>query len=386
MQFLCMITNILNILYCYPNYPAKNTYGNVQNVWLSHISKIQAAGFQVKPFCLSLNPPSDALSFSALDRKWKCRDKDLIDLYENLIHNLDGCNVLLNSTGINLHPDFLKSLNVFKVFQFNDDPENNHYSKIVAPFYDLCLIGNIAEIQSYRNIGVKNVEWIPLGLQPNLYNSSLSFHQVFNSNRNIDLFLMMDRLAKWRVNRLNKLSEAFPNAEFYGNGWSNGFLDPSKEVDYLLRTKISPNIHNSTGPINYRTFYTPANGALLICDNKKYLDHVFKVGIEAIGFETIEEGIDLIHYYLSNEDERIWISQNGYKRVISEYNEISVFHKIYNSILNNIKKDDLMDKDNISISKKEVFVNYLFFRFIYFFKDLYLKIKTTFYKFIKVLR
>jgi hypothetical protein len=367
--------NIYKILYCYPNYPSSNTYGDVEKIWLNHIAELNNQGFDAKPFCLSLNPPSYAIPFPKLDRLWKTGDKELLRLYERLEYALMDRNVLLNSTGLNLHPEFVEKLSVFKVFQFNDDPESSDlHSKYMAKSYDLSLVGNIAEVKTYKSWGVENVEWMPIGLRPGLYNKSLGFDQTFSFERDIDLFMMIDKESKWRKERLKMLGEAFPYGEFYGKGWEKGYLPPSKEISYLLRSKISPNLHNSTGPINYRTFYTPANGALLICDNKSNLGKIFKLGEEAIGFDSIEECVELINHFLANELERESIARNGYLRVMKDYTEIAVYKRtlssIENVILNRREILENKSKENIVINySKNKSIVFLFSKLYFYFQD-----------------
>lgn len=293
---------------------------------------LQQNGFKVEPFCLTLHPPAEALRFEELDRMWKTGHKDLMSLYEKLEEALEGKDCLLNATGLNLHPEFVEKLPVFTVFQFNDDPENNVLSRRLAPGYDLCLVGNIAEVGTYKRWGIKHAEWMPIGLQPHLYHPHFSQKELFEHERDIDLFMMIDKLAKWRKDRLEMIDKAFPDAHFYGRGWSRGFLPAEAELPFLLRSKISPNIHNSTGPINYRTFYTPANGVMLICDNKDYLGKIYELGKEAIGFDSMEECIDLIHYYLKHDEERRWIAENGWKRAITDYSEVAVFQRTLETI------------------------------------------------------
>ena len=103
-------------------------------------------------------------------------------------------------------------------------------------------------------------------------------------------------------------------------------------MNYLQKANIGLNIHNSTGPINTRLFYLPANGVMQICDNKKYLGEVFELGKEVIGFDTIEECIELTNYYLNHKDEARMIAANGWKRAIRDYNEEAVFARLVKKI------------------------------------------------------
>lgn len=326
-------SNRLKILYGYPYYPAADTYGDTEKVELEYLERLKQNYFNVEGFCLTLDPPSQCLTFKELDRKWKYGDKQLLKMYEKLARALENKDVLINAAGINLHPEFVQELSVFTVFQCFDDPENSdNLSKPVAASYDLCLVGNVAELETYKSWGVKNVEWTTLSINEEMYDHTLTYEKIITESRDIDLFMMIDRLAPWRKERLDKIAKAFPKANFYGNGWNKGFLKKDDEVEYLRRAKIGPNIHNSTGPINLRTFYLPANGVLQICDNKNHLGKLFALNEEVIGFDTIEECIDLCNYYLTHEEERRKIAANGWKRAVNDYNEFAVFNRKLNVI------------------------------------------------------
>jgi hypothetical protein len=271
------------------------------------------------------------MGFKEIDRKWKVGNKKLLSLYESLEKALDGKDVFFNSPGIHLHPDFVEKLPVFTVFGCNDDPESSeNLSKPVAAAYDLCLIGNIAEIDTYKRWGIKRVEWLPMGLYPQIYDPSLTYDDIINETyRNIDLFMLIDKTQPLRKDRLEKMDRAFPDAHFYGNGWRRGYLPAKNEIEFLKRTKIGPNFHISTGPINYRTFYLPANGVMQICDNKSHLGLIYELGKEVVGFDTVEDCIDLCNYYLNHDDERRKIAADGWKRVVTDYNQISVFTNFF---------------------------------------------------------
>lgn len=319
--------NKLKIVYGY-SYFASEYYDDAKKMTEEYVAKLRLEGFDVEPFCLTLNPPGPALTFEELDIKWHKKDRTLMKMYDQLEKSLDGKDVFMNASGINLHPEFVQKLKVLTVFQCFDDPESSdNLSKPVAHAYDLSLVGNAAELDTYRSWGVKNVAFAPMGVLPEIYDPTLTYEQILTGERDIDLFMMIN-YTNWRKDRLDVLNNAFPDAHFYGQGWPRGVLNHDR-VEYLKRTKIGPNLHNSTGPINYRTFYLPANGVMQICDNKQHLGMVYEVGKEVIGFDTMQECVDLCRYYLEHDDERRQIAANGWKRCMQDYTEVAIFRKHY---------------------------------------------------------
>ena len=323
----------MKILYGYPNNDGYNNNYNISLKRLAHIRRLQSYGFDVKPFYM-FTPAIRYLTFDSIDKLWHKRDKELLSFYDYFLSEIEDCDAFYNSTGeVIFHPEFLEMIPQFKVYGCNDDPESSAFiSKPVAKYYDLSAIGNVAEVETYKSWGVKNVIWQPMGFKINDYDENLTFDAILNNEREIDLFMVIDKLSRPKRERMSKIEHAFPNASFWGRGWKNGYLPSGEFLNYIQKAKIGLNIHNSTGPINSRLFYLPANGVMQICDNKKHLSEVFELGKEVIGFDTIEECIDLTNYYLSHEDEARMIAANGWKRVVRDYNEKAVFTRLVDEI------------------------------------------------------
>lgn len=331
------------VLYGYSYFKSAG-YPDIEEWHQEYFSLLRKGGFQVDGFCLTLNPPGPRLTWPDLDRRWRWGDRELLTLYENLEEKLVDYDVFINGPGINLHPRFVEQLPVHTVYQCFDDPESSEdLSKPVAAAYDICLVGNVAEVETYRDWGVKRAEWTPMGLMPGAYPLDLTADEILNGNRDIDFSMFSDRLSAPRRSRMDALAFAFPNAHFYGSGWPRGSMSlGQKQLELLRRTKIGPNIHNSTGPINFRMFQLPANGVMQLCDNRSHLATVYDVGKEIVGFDSIEECIDLCRYYLAHDRERREIAAAGWQRAMRDYTEEAVFQRVL----------DLIRSDSIFRAKK----------------------------------
>jgi hypothetical protein len=172
------------------------------------------------------------------------------------------------------------------------------------------------------------VVWWPNGFRHEDWNPVLTEDEIRRQVRDVPVALLCERITHYRRTRVDKFAMAFPDGAYFGPGWPSGFLPEEERVGLLQRTAVGVNIHNSTGPINFRTFYLPANGVLQLCDNKQHLGTVFEVGREVIGYDTIEEAIDLCRYYLAHPNERVEIAVAGFRRARSDYNEIAVFQRL----------------------------------------------------------
>jgi hypothetical protein len=320
------------------------------NNWLLRIADENT---YIESFPLTINPPAGRLVWKDLDARWKRGDQELLNLYKELSIKLENFDVFVNWNGINLHPEFVLKLPTFNVYGCFDDPESSdNLSKPVAYAYDLCMIGNIAEIETYKSWGVKNVRFWPIGFFSSDYDPNLTYDAILSGNREIDIALLCERKSDWRAERLDKFSKEFPHGKYYGQGWQAGFFPEDQKVKMYQQTKIGPNFHNSTGPINFRTYMIPANGVMLLCDNRSHLGKIFKLNEEAIGFDNVEEAIELTKYYLSHDEERRKIAAAGWKRAVTDYNEKAVFAILIKAI-----EEEYFNKSNLSIDITLLFLN-----------------------------
>jgi len=286
-------------------------------------------GHDVRGFCLTINPPGPRMSFNALDHAWRSGDPLLLKHLDKLERALCDRDVLINWHGANLPPEFVQQLPVHTVFVCNDDPESSYdLSRPAAWAYDQAFVGNVAAVDSYRDWGCTRVQFLPMGFTPWSVFPGLSESTLKLDRRDIDVVFFGERVSPWRQDRLDRLRRAFPKGVFRGRGWPEGFVSREEMLATYQRSKIGINIHNSTGPINFRLYQLPANGVMQICDNKANLAAVFEPGKEIVGFDTIGECIDLVRYYLEHDEERAEIALAGFRRAHRDYNICAVWKRL----------------------------------------------------------
>ena len=273
-------------------------------------------------------------NWEQLNNLWKSKDQGLLSLYNQVIELASKNDILINYNGWNLHPKLLEHLNTYNIYSFYDDPESsNKQSKHIAPHYDATLCGNISSQSQYKAWGCEKVAWIPISLIP-LAEQTIApemIEQSYRSKRTNDLILCCGH-NPWRTQRLSQLKAAFPDAKYFGHGWDSGWVDQQQLNALYLNTKIGWNIHNSTGPINHRLYSLPAYGILQIADNKYPLGKIYQLDKEVIGFNTIEEAIQLTRYYLKNPDEAQKIAVAGYQRYQKDYTPAAVWQRLIKQI------------------------------------------------------
>ncbi len=280
-------------------------------------------GWNIKTFPLYTGSSvGSRLNYSALNQRWKKRDKSLLRLSDRLRDALSDADVLWNFNGANIHPEWLCEFDTLNVYSCFDDPEAiRHLSKPVAKYFDASLVGNLGVLPIYAHWGIKDLAWAPLAFTGDEYDPELTAEKILSEERTNDIVFFGERESPRRRERFSKIANAFPDALFFGKGWPSGFIDDSERKSIYRNTKIGWNIHNSLGPVNLRVFALLSYGIMQICDNKCRLGQVFELGKEIVGFDMIEECIDLTRYYLDHDQERREIAANGFLKYQKDYCE-----------------------------------------------------------------
>jgi len=289
-----------------------------------YIERLREQGFDVDGFCITPNPPMRVYTFSELNSRYKLKDLSLLEMYERLIKKSYNYDALVLFNGGNLHPEILRFLKTFNVYMCFDDPESSvNISQPVAKYFNICMVGNIASLQQYYSWGCKNVFFRPVGF----YADYVSENITSNHKRDVNVSIFCERESERRESRLDYLERKIPGLYGRGLGWKRGRVTDREMLSVYSRSKIGINVHNSTGPVNMRTYTLAANGVMEICDNKYFLGHIFKLNKEVIGYNDIHEVPELVEYYLNNNRLREKIALAGYKRAVRDYNETSVWER-----------------------------------------------------------
>jgi hypothetical protein len=317
-------------------FPCKGDQGNkLQQRFASFQSLASCApeGLEIIPLPAGL--PGFIPTFPDLDRLWRQRDRNLLSHYDSIIDACADADVLF-SIGAGIHPGLLDYLSTFNCYYFCDDPEDSPWqSANVATSFDAAFYGNIASVFQYESWGCLRHAWLPILLLPR--DIPLEFDreiaQCADRKNGVVFVGGLDDYSSYRRQRLEKFSNAFPDGLFRGRGWPKGGLSDSELKKFYFESRIGFNIHRTTGPINRRMFQLPAHGVMQICDNKTGLGQIFDLGKEVIGFDTIDEAIELTTYYLENDTERATIAKAGYVRFWKDYHAEAIWTRLRDQLL-----------------------------------------------------
>ena len=163
----------------------------------------------------------------------------------------------------------------------------------------------------------------------------------------------MNPFREWFVQELKKRGIS---VQAFGSGWPNGRITYQEMNDIFRQSRINLNISNSRNfdfrfatsswknfksfrktPKNKeqmkgRHFEIPAFGGFQLSNYVEFLEDYFAIGKEITIYNTIDDLVDKIRYYLKNENLRRAITQSGYQRTTTQHLYKHRFQQLWNSI------------------------------------------------------
>ena len=323
-----------------------NKNGFEARFWEKEIGAASTFEHQFVPFNHgAFLDPRRYIRAQLLDNLYFERHPALIKLYEEfqlLVQRTKAHAVIVDNCPP-YHPEFLRTLGIVKVLRTGDGPISA-YDRDFAYLhaYDLVLYHSpaysreLSMPQKLAYCGAKESHFWPLALFDGMYEPAKNEDAVFSGRRDIEVLFVgalfpnkmpllasvkkafrsrcrLHGLAGWKKNLYFNLKHGFP-------GWVSpiGF---EEYVPLYRRAKIGINVHNrgkyTVG--GFRLFELPGNGVMQISDGGEYLEEFFKVGVEIEGYETADELIDKVKYYLTHDSAREKIARAGYQRVIRDH-------------------------------------------------------------------
>jgi len=289
-----------------------------------------------------------ATSAAFVDRLYRERDRNYMRMIGDFVDRFRNFDLIVMSYNF-IHPEVLahELKRPTKIMGFVDDPLSTYLRGIeylwafdgafyVSPSYnERSLLPEALE-----KWGCKNHTWFPWVPFP-FQKPDMS--EQFFSERDVDL-IYVGNPARTKVDRLIRLKKHFGDRFRVHGRWSfKGYLGlvrgllgkpiyPHRvtslttvdRTQLYWRTKIGINMHVSETPTetgNMRMYEVPAHGAMQLCDKAALDAHeqIFAPGTEAVYYDSVEDAMDKIQYYLNHDRERLEIAQGGFKRFWKDY-------------------------------------------------------------------
>jgi spore maturation protein CgeB len=224
---------------------------------------------------------------------------------------------------------------------------------------------------------VTTYSWMPAlykkAGQPNVIRSqwaaNTATYKPTHSNNAPDVAFVGGKTASREV-IIVKLNTEGINAEAFGGGWPAGRISEEKMLglfsnskinlalnpppgqwtrnaigrlffkpfidriipDFHLISNVQTFFHQNVQQIKARHFEIPACGGFILTSPADDLDCYYEPGKEIVFYETNDELVEKVKYYLAHDDERKKVAKAAYDRTIKDHTYKSRFAEIFKTI------------------------------------------------------
>lgn len=250
----------------------------------------------------------------------------------------------------------IKNFGCITIFWCLDVPISDWYVPIARP-HDFVLTNVEDHVDYLRKQGVKNVKWMHQGFSqeffgiefPDAEHVSEYYADVamigsmgkamegLTYNRRCELAMRMIREGidvKWWGRRL---SRQLRHIRYFLGGvhhvWAGRQVYMKDFADVIRHTKIVIG-EDADKPfagryLSNRSFAVMGCGGFYLCRKTPGIEYAFEIGTEVEVYETDDEMVEKIRYYLKNEDERKRIAKAGQEKVLKHYTYKEQMGKIF---------------------------------------------------------
>ncbi|MDQ0218925.1 protein CgeB [Peribacillus cavernae] len=252
--------------------------------------------------------------------------------------------------------NWIKDQRFRSVLWLTEDPYYTDRSIKILPFFDIVFSIDSGAVDYYKSLQYKNVYHLPLGTDPGVFtpgDKKGKVHDIclvgYPYPDRIRLLLLLLKETPYQIQVVGNMwrKQFFAKATDTNVSLLNRWVHPSAAAHFYRSAKIVLNTHrpydektnqNSAGiinrSINNRTFDIASCKSFQLIQYMDDLPLHFQEHMEIVSFQTNEELIGKLDYYLSNEEERQSIAANGRKKVLLQHTFHHRLKRIINGKLN----------------------------------------------------
>lgn len=187
-----------------------------------------------------------------------------------------------------------------------------------AEKFDYVFFNQKDAVEEYNKTHENKAVWLPHAAEPQAYPKieiikkyDVGFVGHSQDVKNYNGFT--------RTDALDRLFKEFPN--FYHGSRHPGFPEKNLFEDAAKKFSMSKIVFNISikDDINMRIFEALSTGSFLLTNWIPTLEYLFDDGKHLITYDTLDEMVELVRYYLEHEDEREKIAKAGYEQFINNH-------------------------------------------------------------------
>jgi hypothetical protein len=262
---------------------------------------------------------------------------NIINLFNKCNPNIVFMQIQTPNIVHNQTMDYIKSNGAY-IINWTGDKRSSVPSWMIdcAPFVSLTSFSNMEDVREMQKFGY-NSEYLEIGYDETIYTNignKYNKHDIlFMANNNGANYFPM---STFRINIVNELKTYYHNKfGVFGRGWhyNDGNVNTSQneEANWYRGCKIAINCsHFNVARYNSdRLLRILGSGTFCLSYKHPEMEQDYENYKHLVYFESIEDLINKIDYYLEHENERKQIAENGRQLVL---NRNTFKHQVENII------------------------------------------------------
>lgn len=224
-------------------------------------------------------------------------------------------------------------------FFFDDLARFDEYSKYYIPCVDyIVTFDSLDSVKMYNRLGAEAVFMMNA--------PSIDFFKNHGKRAYRDDILFIGNNIADRGVYLGALRDAGYQPALYGGDFPGGFVDSEKMIRLINEAKINLNFtktydNSGSRQLKIRIFEVCMCGGFMLTEYVPGIENYFTVGEEIECFDSTEELVEKVRYYLEHETERERIAAAGYERTKRHFSYEKVFGDLFRGI-----EDGSIEKNN----------------------------------------
>lgn len=229
---------------------------------------------------------------------------------------------------------------------FHDDTWRVEFSRHWANYFDFFSSSDFDAVHKYRKLGLANVVHMPFGINQDLY------HPLSNRRFEYDVSFVggWHPVRAWLLGRLQK---AGLKVSVFGHRWPGGMVSQDEMVRIFNSSAINLNLTNSTTwdmryllsspkalamhfktqkiveQIKARHFEINACNSFQLSYYVEGLERCYTIGEEIAVFNSPDELLSKVRFYLDQPELRLAIAQAGYERTVKDHTYAQRFNDLF---------------------------------------------------------
>jgi spore maturation protein CgeB len=229
-----------------------------------------------------------------------------------------------------------------------DDMWRSEYVDFWAPHFSYVITSYINGVQSLYSRGHSNGIYLSFGC-----NHYIFVKKNLPKKYDISFIGMKHPYREWLIHWIEKSGI---RVHCWGTGWKNGFVSLEEMINIINQSRINLNSPNETSwdiryllssprairdtlqskkhfaPVNLRVFEINCCGGFQLLPYMEGLEKRYDIGRELVIFQSPEQLVNRVHYYLEKESERERIAENGYLRTLRDHTMEHRFNELFKTL------------------------------------------------------